>query len=107
MGTGKGESVDGVGGAKTVVDVDHGNSRGAGVQHPEKGGEAVEVRAITDGGGNGDQRGADQAAQHAGESGLHAGDHDQGVLRTEFIHPTECAVETGDPDVVKSFRSVS
>ena len=59
VGAGKSEAMNGGGGAKTIVDVDHGNSRGAGVQHPEKGGKTIEVGTITDGGGDGDQRGAD------------------------------------------------
>jgi hypothetical protein len=35
---GKGEAMDGIGGAESIIDIDYGDSWGAGVEHTQKGG---------------------------------------------------------------------
>ena len=52
----------GVGGAEAVVDVDYGDVGGAGVEHAEERGGPVEGGAVADGGGDGDDGDADEAA---------------------------------------------
>jgi hypothetical protein len=50
--------------AEAVVNVDDGNVRGAGVEHPEQRGDAVETRAVTNAGRHRDHRRADKPADN-------------------------------------------
>jgi hypothetical protein len=47
--------MDGVGCAESIIDIYNGDSRGAGVEHTEKGGEPLEVGTIADGSGDSDE----------------------------------------------------
>jgi hypothetical protein len=53
---GKGEAMDSIGCAESIIDIHNGDSRGAGVEHTEKGGESLKVGAIPDGSGDSDKR---------------------------------------------------
>ena len=52
---GKGEAMDGVGCPESIIDIHNGDSRGAGVEHTEKGGESLKVGTIADGSGDSDE----------------------------------------------------
>jgi hypothetical protein len=53
---GKSEAMDGIGCAESIIDIHNGDSRGAGVEHAEKGGESLKVGAVPDGSGDSDER---------------------------------------------------
>ncbi len=48
--------MDGVGCAESIIDIYNGDSRGAGVEHTEKGGESLKVGTIADRSGDSDER---------------------------------------------------
>jgi hypothetical protein len=48
--------MDGVGCAEAIIDIHNGDSRGAGVEHTEKGGESLKVGTIANGSGDSDER---------------------------------------------------
>src|SRR5580704_3748333 len=58
--------------AKSVIDVDDADVRGARVEHAEQRGQALERGAIADAGGNGDDGYADEAPHHARQCTFHA-----------------------------------
>jgi hypothetical protein len=60
------------------------------------------VGSVTHGCGDSDERGADESAQNAGESGFHSGDNNQGVVVAEGIEMLKGPVEACDTDVIKS-----
>ena len=78
--------MNGVGGAKAVVDIHHGDPRGAVIQHPQKCRQALEMGTVANGRGHGHQRKAYQAPQNAGEGRFHARDHDEGIVATDFLN---------------------
>ena len=97
-----GEAVDlccGVGCSESVVDVDHGYSASAAVEHPEESGEAAEVCAVSDAGGDGDDGATDESGDGAGEGSFHAGDDDENGAALEFFAYSEEAMDSGDADV--------
>src|SRR6185503_17977703 len=55
------------GGAIAVVDIDHGDSRRAGVEHGQERGDAAEGSAVADAGGHRDHRPVHQSRHHAGQ----------------------------------------
>src|SRR5215204_4763599 len=87
------------GGAEAVVDVDYRHVGGAGVEHGQERGEAGEVGAVADGGGDGEDGAGDQAADNAGECAFHAGDGDDGAAVLESGDVGEEAVKAGNADV--------
>jgi hypothetical protein len=97
-----GDESGGVGGAEAVVDVDDGDVGGAGVEHAEEGGGAVKAGTVADGGGDGDDRDADEAADDGGESAFHAGADDDGVDAGELVADGEEAVDAGYAYVVEA-----
>jgi hypothetical protein len=94
--------MDRVSSAETVIDVNDGDPRGAGVEHSEKGGDSLEVRSIPYGCGDSDEWGADESAQNAGEGGFHSGDNNQGVVVAEGVEMSKCPMEACDTDVIES-----
>jgi hypothetical protein len=94
--------MDGVGGTEAVIDIDDGDPWGAGVEHSKKGGDSLEVGSIPHGGGDRDERGADESAQNAGEGGFHSGDNNQSVVVAEGVYMLKGPVEACDTDVIKS-----
>jgi hypothetical protein len=48
--------MDGVSCAESIIDIHNGDSRGAGVEHTEKGGESLKVSTIADRSGDSDER---------------------------------------------------
>ena len=48
--------MNGVGCTESIIDIYDGDSRGAGVEHTEKGGESFKVGTIPDGSGDSDER---------------------------------------------------
>src|SRR5690606_10147646 len=54
-------------GPVAVVDIDHGHTRGAGVEHGQEGRDPREGCAVAHGGGHGDDGGAHQARDDAGQ----------------------------------------
>ena len=58
--------MDRVSGPKTVVDIDDGNSWSTGVEHSEQCGDSLEVCAVSNGGGNGDEWGAYESTENTG-----------------------------------------
>jgi hypothetical protein len=53
---GKSEAMDGVGCAESIIDIHNGDSRGARVEHAEKGGDSLQVGTIADRSGDSDKR---------------------------------------------------
>lgn len=96
----------GVGGAEAVVDIDHGDSRAAGVEHAEQGSDAAETGAVSDAGRDGDDRLADEAGYGAWEGPFHTGGDDDGVASLEPIPYGEKAVDAGDADVADAIHGV-
>ena len=103
----QGKTVNGVGRSEPVVDIDDGNPRGTGVQHAEKCGDPLEVSAIANGGRHGDEGGADESPQNAGQGGLHSSHDHKGVVLAEGIQVGNRAMKAGDPDIIESRRLVS
>ena len=60
----------------------------------EQGGHAFEGGAVADAGRHGDDRGRREAADHAGQRALHAGDHDDGVGVGQLVDLGQQAVQT-------------
>ena len=87
-------------GAVAVVDVDHAHPRCAGVQHRQQGGQPAEGGAVPDAGRHRHEGYADQAADHAGQGALHAGDHDEAVRPGEPFARLEQPVQPGHADVL-------
>lgn len=106
-GLAEGKSVNGVGGTKTVVDIDHGNARGAGVEHAKESGNSLEVGAIANRGRNGNEGGTNESTENAREGCLHAGDNEEGVVLAQSIKMLKGAMEAGDANVIKAGRAVS
>jgi hypothetical protein len=105
-----GELVDLVGlggGAVAVVDVDHRDAGGAGVQHGEQCGHPAEGGAVTHAGGHRDDRPVHQAAQHARQGAVHAGDRDDRVGLVEPVEVRHQAVQAGHPAVEQPFNDVA
>ncbi len=104
-----GEAVDlcgGVSGAEAVVDVDHGDAAAAAIEHSEESGEAAEVRAVADAGGNGDDGASDESGDGAGEGALHSGDDDKDGALFEVFADGEQAMDAGDADIGDPFDGV-
>jgi len=99
--------MDGVGGTEAVIDIDDGDPWGAGVEHSKKGGDSLEVGSIPHGGGDRDERGADESAQNAGEGGFHSGDHNQGVVVAEGVEMLKGPMEACNTDVIESGGAMS
>ena len=101
-GSACGEAVDlsgGVSGTESVIDVDHGDSASAAVEHAEEGGESAEVCAVSDAGGDCDDGATDESGDGAGEGAFHSGDdHENGTAFEMFAHGEE-AMNSGDADV--------
>ena len=87
------------GGTEAVVDIDDGDSRGAGGEHGVEGRFAFFGRAIARGGGDGDDGAGEEAAENAGERAFHARDGDDGGGVVEGVEVGEDAVDSGDPNV--------
>jgi hypothetical protein len=92
----------GIGGAEAVVDVNYGHVGRAGVEHAEEGGGSIEAGAVADGGGDGDDGDADEAADDGGKSAFHAGADDDYVGLVELLADGEKAVDAGYADVVEA-----
>jgi len=94
--------MDRISGTEPVIDVDDGDAWSAGVEHPKKGGDSLEVGSISNGCGDGDEGGADESAQNAGKGGFHSGDDNQGMVVAKYIEVLQGPVEACDTDVIKS-----
>ena len=88
-------------GAEAVVDADDGHAARARGVHRQQCRDALEAGAVTDGRRHGDDRPAGEAADHARQRALHAGDDDHRVRRCDAVEVGEHAVQTGDADVVQ------
>jgi hypothetical protein len=60
------------------------------------------MRSISHGCGNGDEGGADESPQNAGEGGFHSCDNNQGVVIAEGVEMLKGPVEACDTDVIES-----
>ena len=101
-GSACGEAVDlsgGVSGTESVIDVDHGDSASAAVEHAEEGGEAAEVCAVSDAGRDCDDGATDESGHGAGEGAFHSGDDDENSAALEFFAYSEEAMDSCDADV--------
>ena len=91
-----------VGRAEAVVYIYYGDVGGAGVEHSQKRGGAVEAGAVADRGGDGDDGDADEAADDGGKSAFHAGADDDDVGVGELLADREKAMDAGYADVVEA-----
>ena len=87
-------------GAVPVVDVHDRDAGSAGVEHGQQGGQTAEGGAVPHAGRHRHERDPAQAADHAGQGALHAGDHDEAVGGGEPVAGLEQAVQPGDAHVV-------
>ena len=94
-----GDAGGGHAGAVPVVDVDHGDAGGAGVEHAQQGGQAAEGGAVPDAGGDRDERRPGEATDDRGQGALHAGDDDEAVDLVEPVAHGHEAVQAGHADV--------
>jgi len=95
------------GGAEAVVDVDDGNVGGTGVEHAEERRDTAEAGAVSNAGGHGDDRGGDEAADHAGQSALHTRDADDDARFGKRGAMLEQAMNAGDTDVIEMAGSIA
>ena len=84
-----------VGCAVAVVDVYHGHSRSATVEHGKKGGDAAKVDTITDACWHRDHRRLGQPGHDRCEGAFHAGDDDDHVSLLQCGDVREKTVEAG------------
>src|SRR5688500_6819879 len=93
--------------AEAVVDVYYCDVGGAGVQHSEQGGEAVEGGAVAYRRRKRDHGDGDEAADDRGKRAFHAGgdDDDPGIL--EAFAFAEDAVDAGDAGVPHALDAVA
>ncbi len=89
----------GVSGTESVIDVDHGDSASAAVEHAEEGGEPAEVCAVSDTGGDCDDGATDESGDGAGECAFHSCYHDENGTAFEVFAHGEEAMDSGDADV--------
>ena len=82
-----------------VVDADHGDAGCARRQHRQQRGDALQRGAVAHRGRHRHDRRRHEAAEHAGQRALHAGDHHDRVEILETVEHGEQAVQAGDPDV--------
>src|SRR4051812_35947967 len=68
-------------GTESIVDIDHADIGGAGVEHGEERGQALEVGAVADRRGNGDHRAADNPPDYAWQSTFHTCANDNNISR--------------------------
>jgi len=93
--------------AEAVIDVDDRDTRCAAVEHRQQGRDPTEAGAVANARWNGDDRRADEAADHTGEGALHArysNNHTGGQHAVAFSEQT---VEPGDADVVQPIDVVA
>src|SRR6185437_16058418 len=91
-----------IGGTEAVVDVDNTDVWRAGVEHAEERGCSGEGGSVADGGGDGDNRHSDEAADDTGKRTFHAGADDDGIGGGEGVALGEEPVNAGDANVVDS-----
>ena len=84
---------------EAVVDVDHGDAGGAGVEHGEQRGEAAEGGAVAGRGGDRDDRRGDQAGDRGGQGAVHAGGDDHHPGAAQRRRRRQQPLEAGDADV--------
>ena len=94
-------------GTEAIVDVDDGHAGRAGVQHAEHRRHPAEARAVADAGRYGDDRHADQAANHARKRAFHAGDGDEHAGPLQSILFAQETMQAGDADVVETINGVA
>src|SRR6266571_451525 len=93
-------------GAETVVDVDHGHARRAGIEHSEEGGEPSERRAVPDARRYGDHGDLHEAAHDAGQRTLHSRHDDDHRGGTQYVGLREEPVDARDPHVRQALDAV-
>src|SRR2546426_6918136 len=85
--------------AKSIINIDHADVRGAGVHHAEQGRQSLKCGAVTDAGWDGDHRNADQSADYAGQGAFHPrADYDHSRFG-ERPAMSQQAVNAGNADV--------
>jgi len=90
------------GGAETVVDVDDGDVRGAGIEHAEERGDAAEAGTVAHAGRNGNDRRGDETANHTGKRAFHSRNaNDNASLGKLAFAMFQQAMNAGDADIVK------
>ena len=78
-----------------VVDADHGDAGRARGQHRQQRGDALQRGAVAHRGRHRHDRRRHEAAEHAGQRALHAGDHHDGVEVLEPVEHGQQAVQAG------------
>ena len=86
-------------GAVPVVDVHHGDSGRAGVQHRQQRGQSFERGSVAHRRRHRDDGRADQAGHHAGQRAVHARDDHDHPGPPQQLEAAEHAVQAGDADV--------
>ncbi len=92
VGESRGRPVDAGGehgSAEAVVDVDHADAAGAGVEHREQRRDPAEVGAVADTRGDRDDRDIDEPGDQGRQRALHAGDRDDRACRAQGVRVGE------------------
>ena len=94
-------------GAEAVVDVHDRHPGGAGIEHREQRGKAVEARPVSDTGRDGDDGLGDQAAHHGRQDAVHAGRHHDDVGGFQGFPSIQDPVQPRDAHVVSRLHATS
>ena len=93
--------------AKAVIDIHHGDTACARIEHGQQGGQALKAGAIADAGWHGDHRPLDESANDAWQGAFHAGHHNQHAGRPEPVEAVEQAVQARNSDIVQTLHLVA
>src|SRR5262249_43162538 len=95
-----------LGGAKTVVDVHHGQS-GATVEHGQERGDSAKVSAVSDAGRDADDGHGHQSRDNAGQRAFHAGGHDDDTRFHATFAFGKQAMQTRYSNVIKTHGCIA
>ena len=93
--------------AKSVVNVDHGQTGRAAIQHAEQGRQSAQARAIPHAGWYGHNGRIDQPTDDGRQSAFHPGHHNQNVGSPKSVRMRQQAVNSGNADIIERLGRVA